>query len=59
MIPRTEIVAVDIKESITVLKKLFIETVYSKILVYNESFDDILGYAHAFEMFKKPKNIKS
>jgi len=59
MIPRTEIVAVDIKESISVLKKLFIETGYSKILVYNESLDDILGYAHAFEMFKKPKNIKS
>lgn len=59
MIPRTEIVSVDIKESITVLKKLFIETGYSKILVYNESLDDILGYAHAFEMFKKPKNIKS
>ncbi len=59
MIPRTEIVAVDIKENITVLKKLFIETGYSKILVYNESLDDVLGYAHAFEMFKKPKNIKS
>jgi CBS domain containing-hemolysin-like protein len=59
MIPRTEIVAVDIKENISALKKLFIETGYSKILVYNESLDDILGYAHAFELFKKPKNIKS
>ncbi|SFS59078.1 hemolysin family protein [Lutibacter maritimus] len=59
MIPRTEIVAVDIKENITALKKLFIETGYSKILVYNDSLDDILGYAHAFELFKKPKNIKS
>ena len=59
MIPRTEIVAVDIKENITTLKKLFIETGYSKILVYNESLDDILGYAHAFELFKKPKNIRS
>lgn len=59
MIPRIEIVAVDINESIATLKKLFIETGYSKILVYNESFDDILGYAHAFELFKKPKNIRS
>lgn len=59
MIPRTEIVAVDIKEKISTLKKLFIETGYSKILVYNESLDDVLGYAHAFELFKKPKNIKS
>ncbi|MBG7630878.1 MAG: HlyC/CorC family transporter [Bacteroidetes bacterium] len=59
MIPRTEIVAVDINESIQSLKKLFIETGYSKILVYRNSLDDVLGYAHAFEMFKKPKNIQA
>lgn len=59
MIPRTEIVAVDINESISNLKKLFVETGYSKILVYRNSFDDVLGYAHAFELFKKPKNIRS
>ncbi|MDV7187613.1 hemolysin family protein [Lutibacter sp. TH_r2] len=59
MIPRTEIIAVDINETITNLKKLFIETGYSKILVYRNSLDDVLGYAHAFELFKKPKNIRS
>ncbi len=59
MIPRTEIVSVDIKETIPNLRKLFVETGYSKILVYNGSLDEVLGYAHAFEMFKKPKNIKS
>ena len=59
MIPRTEIVAVDINESIQSLKKLFIETGYSKILIYRNSLDDVLGYAHAFEMFKKPKNIQA
>ncbi|WP_457611566.1 hemolysin family protein [Lutibacter sp.] len=59
MIPRTEIVAVDINETIENLKKLFIETGYSKILVYKNSLDDVLGYVHAFELFKKPKNIKS
>ncbi len=59
MIPRTEIVAVDINESIVNLKNLFIETGYSKILVYKNSLDDVLGYAHAFEMFKRPKNIRS
>ncbi|MGV8947499.1 MAG: hemolysin family protein [Lutibacter sp.] len=59
MIPRTEIVAVDINEDITTLKQLFIETGYSKILVYNDSLDDILGYAIAFELFKRPKDIKS
>ncbi len=59
MIPRTEIVAVNINESISNLKKLFIETGYSKILVYKGSLDDVLGYAHAFEMFKNPKIIRS
>lgn len=59
MIPRTEVVAVDINDSITSLRQLFIQTGYSKILVYRGSLDDILGYAHAFEMFKKPKNIRA
>jgi CBS domain containing-hemolysin-like protein len=59
MIPRTEIVAVDINDSISNLKKLFIETGYSKILIFRNSLDDVLGYAHAFEMFTKPKNIRS
>lgn len=59
MIPRTEIVAVDINDDIAALKQLFIETGYSKILVYNNSLDDVLGYAIAFELFKKPKDIKS
>ncbi|WP_456424360.1 hemolysin family protein [Lutibacter sp.] len=59
MIPRTEIVAVDINETIENLKNLFIETGYSKILVYKNSLDDVLGYVHAFELFKKPKNIRS
>jgi CBS domain containing-hemolysin-like protein len=59
MIPRTEIIAVDINETITNLRNLFIETGYSKIVIYNGSLDDVLGYAHAFELFKKPKNIRS
>jgi putative hemolysin len=59
MIPRTEIVAVNVNETITNLKKIFIETGYSKILVYKESLDHVVGYVHAFELFKKPKNIQS
>jgi putative hemolysin len=59
MIPRTEIVAVDINESIANLKKLFVATGYSKILVYRGAMDDVVGYAHAFELFKKPKTIRS
>ena len=59
MTPRTEVVAVDIYDSINELKELFIKTGYSKIVVYQNSLDDIIGYVHSFELFKKPKSIKS
>jgi len=59
MTPRTEISAVEIHDSVTTLKNKFIETGYSKILVYQNSLDDILGYVHSFELFKKPRSIKS
>jgi putative hemolysin len=59
MVPRTEIIAVEVNESVSALNALFTETGCTKILVYNESIDDILGYVHAFELFKKPKTIKS
>nr|WP_315208627.1 hemolysin family protein [uncultured Flavobacterium sp.] len=58
MSPRTEIIAVDIFDSIENLKELFIETGYSKIVVYQNSLDDIIGYVHSFDLFKKPNNIK-
>ena len=59
MTPRTEIVAVDLSDSIAELKELFIETGYSKIVVYQNSLDEILGYVHSFDLFKKPLDIKS
>lgn len=59
MIPRTEIIAVEVQEPLENLKELFVETGLSKIMVYNNSLDDIIGYAHAFELFRKPKNIRS
>ena len=59
MVPRTEIVALEIHESVTKLKKLFIDTGLSKILVYKNSLDDVVGYVNAFELFKKPKTVKS
>ncbi|QBZ97480.1 hemolysin family protein [Flavobacterium sangjuense] len=59
MTPRTELVAVDLHSSITDLRELFIETGYSKILVYINTLDDIVGYVHSFELFKKPRSIKS
>jgi putative hemolysin len=58
MSPRTEIVAVDLNDSIDELNKLFIETGYSKIVVYENSLDDIVGYVHSFDLFKKPGSIK-
>lgn len=59
MTPRTEIAAVDSTDSVTELKELFVSTGYSKIVIYQEGIDDILGYVHSFELFKKPKSIKS
>ena len=59
MTPRTEIVGIDLFDSVSDLKELFIKTGYSKIIVFQNSVDDIIGYVHSFELFKKPKNIKS
>ena len=59
MIPRTEIIAVEINDSIKSLNALFTETGRTKILVYKDTIDDILGYVHSFQLFKKAMSIKS
>ncbi len=59
MVPRTEIVAVEKSQSIEEISKLFIDTGLSKIIVYNGNVDDIIGYVHSFELFKKPKSIRA
>jgi putative hemolysin len=59
MIPRTDIISIDIKDNIENLNNLFVATGKSKIVVYKEDIDDIVGYVHSFEMFKKPKDIMS
>lgn len=59
MTPRTELVAIDLHSSIVDLRDLFIKTGYSKIVVYTNTLDDIVGYVHSFELFKKPRSIKS
>lgn len=59
MVPRTEIMAIEIHDGVNELKESFISTGYSKILVYKNSLDDIIGYVNAFELFKKPRTIKS
>jgi CBS domain containing-hemolysin-like protein len=58
MVPRPELIALDVEENIEELNKLFIETGLSKILVYRENIDNIIGYVHSFEMFKNPTSIK-
>jgi CBS domain containing-hemolysin-like protein len=58
MIPRTDMVALEIEEPIEDLKSKFIETGLSKILIYRESIDNIIGYVHSFELFKNPTQIK-
>ena len=59
MVPRTEIVSVDIFDNVANLKDRFVETGLSKVIVHKNSLDDILGYVNAFELFKRPKTIKS
>ncbi|GAB2779775.1 hemolysin family protein [Actinomadura fibrosa] len=59
MIPRTEIVAVEITTDPGQLVETFTATGLSKILVYKENIDDIIGYIHSFELFKKPTSLKS
>lgn len=58
MTPRTEIAAIDIEDPVADLKTLFIETGYSKIVIYQNALDDIVGYVHSFDLFKKPSTIK-
>ena len=58
MIPRTEIVAVDIHDDLLKLNEAFIESGHSKIIVYKEHIDNVIGYCHSLEMFKKPKTIQ-
>lgn len=58
MVPRMEIVAIEVEETVEDLQNLFIQKGLSKILIYRDSVDNIIGYVHSFEMFKKPQSIK-
>jgi CBS domain containing-hemolysin-like protein len=59
MIHRTEIIAMNVEESIENLREKFMETGLSKILIYRDNIDNIIGYTHSLELFKKPETIKS
>jgi len=58
MVPRAEITAIEKEKSIEELRALFASTGFSKIPVFNENIDDIIGFVHAFEMLKQPNSIK-
>ena len=59
MVPRNEIVAFELDDEINDLRIKFIETGLSKILIYRDTIDNIIGYVHSHEMFKNPENIKT
>ncbi len=58
-VPRPRIVGIEIDESIEDLYALFKESSHSKIIVYRESIDHVIGYVHHFDLFKKPGSIRS
>jgi len=57
MVPRKELVSIDVEEPIQALQKLFIETKLSRILVYRDNIDNIIGFVHSSEMFREPTDI--
>jgi putative hemolysin len=59
MVPRTEITAIDFESTVSELEQLFMESQHSKILVYKDNLDNIIGYVHHLDLHKKPKTIKS
>ncbi len=59
IIPRTEIVAVDNKTNVQKVKEIFIETGYSKLIVFEDNIDHIVGYIHIGDIFNEPEDIKS
>ena len=57
--PRKEIIGIESKASVEELTRKFIETKLSKLLVYENNIDHIIGYVHQLDMFKKPESIQS
>ena len=58
-VPRTDLEAVEISDDIETLRKMFIETGFSKILVYRETIDNIVGYVHLSALFNNPDSVQS
>lgn len=58
MIPRTEITAVEIGESIDKLRQAFVDSGHSKVIIYKQSIDEIVGYCHSSSLFRMPEHIQ-
>lgn len=58
MVPRNEITAIDVNESIPKLKETIIESYHSRVLIYRDNVDNIIGYVHHFDLHKHPNNIE-
>ncbi len=59
MVPRTDIIAMDVLSTIDDVKEKFIKTKLSKLLIYKGTIDRVIGYVHSSDLFKNPKNVKS
>jgi CBS domain containing-hemolysin-like protein len=59
MVPRIELYSLEIHDYVSKLREIFVSTGFTKILIYNNTIDDIIGYVHAHDLFKNPKTIKS
>jgi CBS domain containing-hemolysin-like protein len=59
LIPRKEVVAVDVNISLEQLKEKFIETKLSKLVVYENNVDNVQGYVHQLDLFKNPETVRS
>lgn len=59
IVPRTEVAAVDLDTSLEELKNLFVESGLSKIMVYDDNIDNVVGYIHSSEMFRNPADWRN
>lgn len=59
MVPRARIEAVDAEEGLDLLHRRFVDTGMSKLLVYKDSIDNIIGYVHGYELFRHPRSVRS
>jgi putative hemolysin len=58
MIPRTEVTALEVEEGMEKLKEAFVQSGHSKILIFKDSIDNVIGYCHSSALFKKPQKIE-